>query len=370
MSADAFGSQFTVGIEDELILVDADTLALHHGAEELMPALELPEGMAAHEAYACEVELRSQPCATPGEAVQELARARGAALEAGATLLAAGLHPAAAFGDVRLVDAERYHAVERSVRGLIRRTPECALHVHVGMPDREAAIRAFNGLRAHLPMLAGLAAGSPYWFGKDSGLASARSAITRAYPGRGAPPAFRDYADYERAVAATAAAGGPDNYTLLWWDIRPHPLLGTVEVREMDVQPRLEDTAALAALVQGLARAEVEDPRPPVPTEAIGWSSFRATRDGVDAQVLLDGSLRPLPEVARAAVEAARPHARELGSEDALEGVERILREGGAARRQRAVAASGGVTGLVGTLVAETMASAGWQGSSAARRSR
>jgi glutamate---cysteine ligase / carboxylate-amine ligase len=354
MSADAFGSEFTVGVEDELLLVDPDTRALHHGAEELMPRLDLPEGMAAHEAYACEIELRSPPCATSGEAMAALARGRAAALDAGATLMAAGLHPAANFGDVQLVDAERYHAVERSVRGLIRRTPECALHVHVGLPDRESAIEAFNGLRAHLPLFAGLAAGSPYWFGQDSGLASARSAITRAYPGRGAPPAFRDYEEYERAVGATAAAGGPENYTLLWWDIRPHPLLGTVEVREMDVQSRLEDTAALAALVQGLARDAVERPRPSLPTEAIGWSSFRATRDGLDAEVLMDGSLRPMPEVARSAVDAARPHARELGSEDALDGIERILREGGAARRQRAVAAREGVDGLVAELVAET----------------
>jgi glutamate---cysteine ligase / carboxylate-amine ligase len=358
VTADSFGSEFTIGIEDELLLVDRETHALHNGAEELLRALDLPEGMAAHEAYSSEIELRSPPCATAGQAVEALARGRAAALDAGATLLAAGLHPTAEFGDVQLVDAERYHAVERFVRGLIRRAPECALHVHVGMPDREAAIRAFNGLREHLPVLAGLAAGSPYWFGRDSGLASSRSAITRAYPGRGIPPSFRDYEDYERAVESTAAMGGPQNYTLLWWDIRPHPVLGTVELREMDVQPRLEDAAALAALIQGLARDAVERPRPPVATEAIGWSSFRATRDGIDAEVLLDGSLRPLREVARRALDAARPHARELGSDGPLEGVERILREGGAARRQRELAANAGVAGLVAALVRETAGSA------------
>jgi glutamate---cysteine ligase / carboxylate-amine ligase len=359
-----FGSRFTVGIEDELLLVDPDTHALHHGAEQLLPAIDVPEGMAAHEAYACEIELRSPPSATATEAAEALARGRAAALQAGATLLAAGLHPSADFGDVRLVDAERYHAVERSMRGLIRRTPECALHVHVGMPDAEAAIRAFNGLRGHLPVLAGLAAGSPFWFGADSGLASARSAMTRAYPGRGAPPAFRDFADYQGTVESVTAMGGPENYTLLWWDVRPHPLLGTVEVREMDAQPRLEDAAALAALIQGLAAAAVERPQPPAPTEAIGWSSFRATRDGVEAEVLLDGSLRPLPEVARRALDQARPYARELGSDDALAGVERIIREGGGARRQRAVAARSGVAGLVDGLVQETAASAGAHGSS------
>jgi carboxylate-amine ligase len=322
VSAHAFGSEFTVGIEDELLLVDPDTYALHHGAEQLMPLVDLPEGMAAHEAFAAEIELRTPVCATADEA-------------------------------------------ERSVRGLIRRTPECAVHVHVGLPDPDAAIVAFNALRGHLPVLAGLAASSPFWFGSDSGLASARSAITRAYPGRGAPPAFRDFADYERAVASAAAVGGPDNYTMLWWDVRPHPLLGTVEVREMDVQARLEDTASLAALIQGLARAAVERPEPPLPPEPIGWSAFRAARDGVDAEVLLDGSLRPFPEVARKALELARPHARELGSGDALEGVERILREGGGARRQRAAAAAGGVEAVVDAIVQETAASGAGQGSSA-----
>jgi carboxylate-amine ligase len=358
MTRHAFGSEFTVGIEDELLLVDPDTHALHHDAERLLPALDLPEGMAAHEAFAAEIELRSPPCATAAEAVEALAHGRGAAIAAGATLMAAGLHPAAEFGDVVLVDAERYRTVERSVRGLIRRTPECALHVHVGLPDPDAAIQAFNGLRLHLPVLAGLAASSPFWFGQDSGLASARSAITRAYPGRGAPPAFRDFAEYEAAVASAAAAGGPDNYTMLWWDVRPHPLLGTVEVREMDVQARLEDTAALTALIQGLARHAVERPAPPVPPEPIGWSAFRASRDGVDAEVLLDGSLRPLPEAARRAVEEARPHAKELGSEDALDGVERIIAEGGGARRQRAIAASGGIPAVVDALVQDTAASA------------
>src|SRR5213079_1309159 len=111
-------------------------------------------------------------------------------------------------------------------------------------------------------------------------------------------PAFRDLDEYEEALAASAAGGGPSDYSLLWWDVRPHPRLGTVEVRELDAQSRVDDAAALAALVQGLARAAAELPaqRPPLPSAAISWSAFRAARDGLEATILHDGELLPLPE--------------------------------------------------------------------------
>lgn len=353
----AFGSgpAFAVGLEEELLLVDPRTRALAPVAARVLAAMDLPERAAAHEVYAAEIELRSPPCARLGDAVAALASRRAAASEAGATLVGAGLHPDAAFGDAPLVDAERYRRVAREMRGLIRRTPEAALHVHVGMPDPETAIRAFNGLRAHLPVLAALSAGSPFWFGADSGMASARATLVRAYPGRGVPRAFRDFEDYADALAAAVAAGGLDDYTLLWWDVRPHPRLGTVEVREMDAQSRLDDVAALAALVQGLARHEAERPAAAtVPHEAIAWSSFRAGRDGLEASVVQDGRVTPIREVARAAVALARPHAREAGAEDALAGIERILDEGGAAARQRVAHARGGMPALLDLLVEET----------------
>ena len=161
----AFGSSFTVGIEEELLLVDPETNLLAPRSTEVLAALDLPEGAAAHEAYAAQVELRSPPSLGAGEAGAALRMARAAAREAGATLMGAGLHPADDDGDSPLVDAERYRRVARMMRGLFARTPEAALHVHVGMPDAETAIRAFNGLRAHLPLLQGLGANSPWWFG-------------------------------------------------------------------------------------------------------------------------------------------------------------------------------------------------------------
>ncbi len=350
----------TLGIEEELLLVDPGDLQLAHVAEEILGAVELPESLAAHEAFASEIELRTPVCRDAGEAARALDAARAAARAAGATLMAAGLHPSARWGDVRLTEKERYREIDQTMRSLIRRTPECALHVHVGAPSPEAAIRILNGLRVHLPLLQGLSANSPYWFGADSGLASARFSIVRAYPRRGVPRFFHDWDEYAEIVRATGAAGAFDDYTFIWWDARAHPKLGTVEVREMDVQSSLEDTAALAALVHALAAQALESGAagPHLPAEAIGESSFRASRDGLDATILHDGALRPLREVARTTVESVAGHARELGSDDALAGVERILREGGGATRQRAAAQRGGLDELLAQLMRDTEAPA------------
>ena len=198
--------------------------------------------------------------ASVGEAVSELAEGREAAAAAGATLIAAGLHPDAELFDVELVQSERYERVERQMQGLIKRTPECALHVHVGLPDTDAAVAAMNGLRELLPLLHGLGANSPFWFGADSGMASSRAAVIRAYPGRGIPPVLDSWDDYLAALDAVRAGGGPTDHTMVWWDARPQPRLGTVELREVDVQSDLESAGALAALGRAIARRAVEAP--------------------------------------------------------------------------------------------------------------
>src|SRR3954452_24847983 len=250
----AFGSDFPLGLEEDLFLVEPPDHQLSNEASRVLEATERTGTWEAdHEAFACEVELRSAPEATPSRALAGLAGARRAIAAAGSTVMGAGLHPGAAFGEVELVQKERYARVEDEVRGLIRRSPECALHVHVGVPDTETAIRVFNGLRGWLPLLEALGANSPWWYGRASGMASARATLVRAYPGRGIPRALRDWADYEDAIAAVAAGGGPRDYTLIWWDVRLHPRHGTVEVRELDVQSRLGGARGPGALGQGPA---------------------------------------------------------------------------------------------------------------------
>ena len=348
----AFGREFTLGVEEELLLVNRATLALAPHAERVLAGADHPPERLAHEAYAAEVEARTPVVAGVDEAIAALRESRLAARTAGATLMGAGVHPTAELGDARLVDSERYRRVGDAMRGLLRRTPECALHVHVGMPDPDTAIRAFDGMRRHLPLLVGLAANSPWWFGTDSGMASARAALVRSYPGRGIPRAFRDWDDYVETVDGIVTAGGIEDYTHLWWDVRPHPRLGTLEIREMDAQSSLDDVAALVALVHALARACAEH-RPPadVAPDALAWSSFRAARDGLDAEILCGEHIVPLRKAARETLEQAAPYA-----DDAIEGVERILREGGGADRRRRAAERGGAQAMLDELVEETAA--------------
>jgi carboxylate-amine ligase len=350
----AFGRAFTLGVEEELLLVDPDTFALAPIAERVLANVhDHPRDRLAHEAYAAELEARTPVTSSAPEAVEALRESRRAAHEAGATLMGAGVHPSAEFGDARLVDEERYRIVGKAMRGLLQRTPECALHVHVGMPDPETAIWAFNGMRRHLPLLVGLAANSPWWFGHDSGMASARAGLVRSYPGRGIPRAFHNWDDYCETVDGIVSAGGIDDYTHLWWDVRPHPRLGTLEVREMDAQSSLEDVEAIAALVHALARHSAEQSAPPVVApDAVAWSSFRAARDGLDAEILCGDQIVPLREAARQTLE----HVRGLADDAALDGVERILREGNGAYRRRRAAENGGARAMLEELVAETAA--------------
>jgi carboxylate-amine ligase len=358
LGAPRFGTEadFAIGVEEELILVDAATHGLSPHAAEVLDRLpdEVGPGEAKPDTYAAMIELATAVLRDAGEAARALSALRARIRDAGATPIGAGIHPEAAFGDVVHFDAPRYDRIVEQVRGLLSRTPTAALHVHVGMPDAETAIRVCNGLREQLPLLQALSANSPFWHGRDSGLATARAVLFRGYPNAEIPRAFSSYDDYAATVEGVVAAGELPDYTFLWWDIRPHPRMGTVEVRAMDSQSDLRSAASLAALVHGLARAEIDRAdRDWMAREPLMEASFVASRDGLQARVPVGGSLRPAPEAARAAVERARPHAAELGSADALDGVERILAEGNGADRQRAAHARGGMPALLALLIDE-----------------
>jgi carboxylate-amine ligase len=353
----SFGSSpaFTLGVEEELLLVDEDGHRLSHHAAEVLARMQVPPGRAGHEAFAAEIELRTEPGPTAGHARTDLAGLRAAARDAGATLMGCGLHPTAAFGEAPLVDSDRYRKVAATMRGLIRRTPDCALHVHVSMPDPDTAVRVLNGLREHLPLLVALSANSPLWFGHDSGMASARYAHVRGYPRRGVPRPFNGYEAYARTVQDTLDAGDLNDYTLVWWDVRLQPRLGTIEIREMDSQSRLDDVAALAALVQALARHEAQSRQlASTPSEPLSELTFLAARDGLDATLPSGGRRVPMRELAERTLDLALPHARELGSETALDGVRRILAGGSGAERQRVALAQRGDQAVLDLLVRDT----------------
>ena len=349
-----FGSEFTVGIEEELFLVDEATLALASVTDDVLAAMRVDPRAAGHDAYAAQIELRSPPGTFVAEAVESLAGLRATATASGGTMLGAGLHPDGRFGDATLVEGHRHELIADQLRGLLRRTPESALHVHVGLPDERAAARAFNAMRLHVPLLVGLAANSPFWFGTSSGLSSARYVLSRAYPGRCVPRAVRDIEDLAQLAAETLTAAGLPDPTFLWWDLRIHPRHGTLELREMDAQSSLEHAGAITALVRALVIESADGAElPDVPSEALDWASFRAARDGTNATVLDGDVTRPLADVARDAVRRVRPIARDAGDEDALDGIERVLEENGAAR-QRESFGRGGMPELLRTLADET----------------
>lgn len=339
-------------MEEELLLVDPVSNALSHSSSRVLEAIGDTSADIKHDLYEAQIEIASPPSDDVATAIRALRAHRREVANVGGILLGAGVHPTAEFGDVKIVDQERYTRECKNLRGIVQRTPDCALHVHVGVPDNECAIRIYNALREYVPLLVGLSGNSAYWHGVDSGFSCTRMVLRRAYPRTEVPPSFRDWADYEETVEQVLAAGQIPDYTFLWWDVRPHPKLGTVETRVMDAQASLRDVEVLSSLVYGIAcNAAEHGPPTPSAREALAESAFRATRDGVGATVWSDGQLRALGELAAEAVALAKPYAG-----DAVDDVMRIVREGNGADRQRRNFEAGGMPQVLAELVAETAA--------------
>jgi carboxylate-amine ligase len=344
----------TIGVEEELLLVD-EANALVAGGEEVMEQIGAEHRKSVStEIFATQIEMKTGVCMDAGQAARELAEVRRAIVATGARLLGSGLYPGDS-GEPALVEKARYVPVKKDLVSLLA-TPPCGLHVHVGMPDPETAVAVANAMRHHLPLLAALAANSPFRDGADTGLASARAAAVRSYPRFELPRAFRDYEDFLRVADQLMTAAGASDYTYIWWDVRPHPNLGTVEVRGMDIQARPEQNAAIAALIQALAAKEIDRPSSPGLTrEAIEESYFQAERYGLEARLMVDDqTAAPATELARGILEEVRPYAADLGGDGALEEIDRILADGNGADRQRRAHAERGMEGLLQDLAERT----------------
>ncbi len=236
--------------------------------------------------------------------------------------------------------SDRYRVLEEGLRELARREPTFALHVHVGVPFAELALTAANRLRVLLPLLLALSANSPFWRARDTGMASMRSALFGAFPRSGMPREFDDYAHYAETIDALLRADAFPEPTFIWWDVRLQPRYGTVEVRVMDAQTRLADTAAIAALIQSLVRLLATERLAPDALlgaqEALDENRFIASRDGMDARFidLLAGTREDARDLLAEMVSACRPHARNLDCRAELESVLELGAHSGAQRQR------------------------------------
>jgi len=351
---------YTIGIEEELLVLDPTNWSLAHRTDDVLT--HLSPGLSPHaaaETHEAALELATLPHGTAEAAAREAAGLRaslaGDLARAGLRAASSGTHPFAVWTETQVSKGARYQLVYESMRELARREPTFALHVHVGVPDPDSAIELFNRLRAHIPLLLALSANSPYWQGRDSGFASVRTPIFQAFPRVGIPRLFSSYDDYVETIDQLLRSDAFPEPTFLWWDVRLQPSLGTVELRIMDAQRTPAQTAALAAAVQTIAHLELEEGFVPAELieapELLHENRFIAARDGMDAR-LLDPVLEarvPAREQLAELVAAGLPHAQELGCEHAFERLEDLARMNGAAW-QRLVARGSGLRGLVAAL--------------------
>jgi carboxylate-amine ligase len=334
---------YTVGIEEEVMLLDQLTWALAHRIDSVLP--RLPHGHTdsfTAETHGSALEIQTGVHSRIPDAIEELAALR---TELDTTLrplsmraAGAGTHPFAVWQEIVISAGERYQFVYGSMRELARREPTFGLHVHVGVPDAEAAIHAANRLRTHIPLLLALSVNSPFWQGRDTGLASARTPLFQAFPRVGIPRPFGDYAEYVESVDVLIRCDAVPEPTFLWWDVRPQPRFGTVEVRIMDAQTTLPDTAAIAALVQCIVRAEIEGEdhmERSMPQEVLSENRFLAARDGMDADLIEPelGRRVPARELLADLVAICGPHADALGCRDELAKVLSLGEQTGAQRQ-------------------------------------
>lgn len=340
------GPCYTVGVEEELMIVDRHSMGLVNRIETMLEAVPSDTaGDIKPELMESVLEISTTPCKDVAEAHGQLDKLRRQVGEtaAGQGLLigSAGTHPFAKWEEQRIVARERYQDLVKSLRFVARQELLFGIHVHIGVDDPDKAVHVANGMRVHLPILLALSANSPFWRGVPSGLASTRTPIFRTFPRVGIPPRYRDFQDFVDRVGFMVRTGAINDYSYLWWDVRPHPNFGTVETRVMDSQTRLQHTVALTALIQAMVKELCEHYQAGkqlsrYPFELLDENKWLASRYG------MEGELVDLPfdrrvaavDLARRLVERMKPHARELGAERELEGIEDIIEHGSGAQRQ------------------------------------
>jgi carboxylate-amine ligase len=360
----------SLGVEWELQLVDPGTRELTAGAIDVLADIT-PGGLAEHpkakhELLQSTIEIITGICTTVAEAKADLAGTLAEVVEAadrhGLALMCAGSHPFTRWDSQQISPKDRYRQLVERMQWPARRLQIFGVHVHVGVQAPDKAIPIVNALTTYLPHFLALSASSPFWSGCDTGLASARTKVFEAMPTGGLPHQLADWAEFEEYMGTLIRAGAIESVREVWWDVRPHPDFGTVELRVCDGLPTLDEIGAVAALAQCLVEQfDTQLDRGytlPTPVEwVLRENKWRATRYGLDADIVVDeaGTVRPVREAIAELVEELAPVAKRLGCEAELADVTRVLAVGASYQRQRAVAAAhdGDLRAVVDSLLAE-----------------
>ncbi|MFN2454701.1 MAG: carboxylate-amine ligase [Pyrinomonadaceae bacterium] len=361
--------QFTIGVEEEYQIVDAETRELRPRSAEVLPKAQRAVGDEVQpELYLSQIEIGTPVCRTLTEARAELVRLRRAVIEAterdGGRLAAAGTHPFSHWEDQTVTPKARYIGIEQNYQQLAREHLIFGCHVHVGINDREAAIDVMNRARPWLPVLLALAANSPFWLGADTGYASFRTEIWRRWPMAGTPQPFASRAEYDRLVEALVSTESIEDGTKIYWDVRPSARYETLEFRVTDVCMTIDEAIMIAGLARALTRAcyaqaARNEPITHARPELLRAAKWRAARYGLDADLIDIEAARSVPaqELVLKLLTRLRPTLEEHGEWDEINSLTReVLQRGNGATRQRAAyARNGRLEDVVDLIVAETV---------------
>jgi carboxylate-amine ligase len=343
------GDPYTLGVEEEYMLLDGETFDLVQHIETVLAAVhghELEERVNA-ELMQSVLEIATPVCRTPSAIESQLRKIRGyvgdVAGAQGMRVGSAGTHPFSLFERQRITARDRYRNLVDQLQYVARRELIFGMHVHVAVDDPEKAIQVVNGLLAHLGELLALSASSPFWRGEPTGLSSSRQMVFAAFPRSGPPPRFQNYDDYANVVGQLEKTGCIADYTHIWWDIRLHPRLGTIEIRICDATTRLEDVVAITAYCQALVKHYCEqfergETIPSYHRILTTENKWLAARYGLEAPLMDLATGRrnraPVAQLIRRTLKRIEPHARDLGADAELGGVREILSRGNGADRQ------------------------------------
>jgi glutamate---cysteine ligase / carboxylate-amine ligase len=373
------GHRFTIGVEEEFQIIDPATGELRSHVSQLVEATSAHLGeQVKREMHQSIVEIGTKICENVDELRADMHRTRGelvrSAESVGLYVAASGTHPFSNWIDQVISPGERYKNIVEELQQLARSLLIFGMHVHVAVPDRTTMIDLMNMVRYFLPHLLALSTSSPFWMGRNTGLKSFRTTVFRRFPRTGIPDHFDSWSEYEDYVGLLIKLRCIDNAKKIWWDVRPHPIFGTLEFRICDVTPRIEDAIAIAALAQAIVvklhylytknmgyrmypRALVEE------------NKWRAARWGVEGNLIDFGKQAEVPmrELGEELLDFVDDVVDDLGSRDALAPIERILREGTSAERQlKTYAETGDLKEVVRQIVEETRGEGSKQVSSAA----